>query len=156
MTLRQAEPKEAEILWNVRNQAIRFGCQSSYDADVIARWTPERMPEHYRHMVVANPFYVVEDDNGEIVATGYLDLETQSVEAIFTLPSASGKGLATQIIHALISEARTRGMTRINLSSTPNAHTFYQKHGFVTLRENRHLSRMAGAELRCFDMVLDL
>lgn len=156
MTLRQAEPKEAEILWNVRNQAIRFGCQSSYDADVIARWTPEGMPEHYRHMVVANPFYVVENDNGEIVATGYLDLETQSVEAIFTLPSASGKGLATQIINALISEARTRGMTRIHLSSTPNAHTFYQKHGFVTLRENRHLSRMAGAELRCFDMVLDL
>ncbi|HDR2751848.1 TPA: GNAT family N-acetyltransferase [Enterobacter asburiae] len=156
MTLRQAEPKEAEILWNVRNQAIRFGCKSSYDADVIARWTPELMPEHYRQMVEINPFYVVEDDTGEIVATGYLDLETQSVEAIFTLPGASGKGLATQIINALISEARTRGIVRINLSSTPNAHTFYQKHGFVTLRESRHLSRMAGAELRCFEMVLDL
>jgi ABC-type polysaccharide/polyol phosphate export permease len=59
---------------------------------VIARWTPEVMPEQYRHMVVANPFYVVEDDNGHIVATGYLDLETQSVEAIFTLPAASEKG----------------------------------------------------------------
>lgn len=156
MTLRQAEPKEAEILWNVRNQAIRFGCKSSYEADVIARWTPELMPEHYRHMVVVNPFYVVEDDNGEIVATGYLDLETHCIEAIFTLPSASGKGLATQILNALISEARTRGIARINLSATPNAHTFYQKHGFVTLRESHHLSRMAGAELRCFDMVMDL
>jgi hypothetical protein len=49
MTLRQAEPKEAEILWNIRNQAIRFGCKSSYDADVIARWTPDLMPEQYRH-----------------------------------------------------------------------------------------------------------
>ncbi|QYD29198.1 hypothetical protein KZX48_11915 [Enterobacter asburiae] len=35
MTLRKAKPQEAEILWNIRNQAIRHGCKTSYDADVI-------------------------------------------------------------------------------------------------------------------------
>lgn len=156
MTLRQAKPQEAEILWDVRNQAIRSGCKTSYDADVIARWTPASMPEAYRQMVKENPFYVVEDEKGDIAATGYLDLNTHSLEAIFTVPAASGKGLAKQIINALKAEAKVRGITRITLSSTPNAHTFYQKQGFVTIGENVHFSRMAGAELRCFDMYLDL
>ncbi len=40
MALRRANPQEAEILWNIRNQAIRHGCKTSYGADVIARWTP--------------------------------------------------------------------------------------------------------------------
>lgn len=147
MTLRTAHPQEAEILWNIRNQAIRHGCKTSYDADVIARWTPDLMPEHYRQMVIDYPFYVVEDEKGVIAATGYLDLDTHCLEAIFTLPSATGKGMATRIIEALTHEARSRGITRLRLDATPNAHSFYQKLGFVTLRENYHHSRMAGAEI---------
>lgn len=62
MTLRKAKPQEAEILWDIRNQAIRHGCKTSYDADVIARWTPDLMPEHYRKMVIDYPFFVVENE----------------------------------------------------------------------------------------------
>ena len=79
MTLRKAKPQEAEILWDIRNQAIRHGCKTSYDADVIAHWTPDLMPEHYRKMVIDYPFFVVEDEKGDIAATGYLDLDTHSL-----------------------------------------------------------------------------
>lgn len=61
MALRRANPQEAETLWNIRNQAIRHGCKTSYDAEVIARWTQDLMPERYRQMVIEYPFYVVED-----------------------------------------------------------------------------------------------
>ncbi|MEP9014436.1 GNAT family N-acetyltransferase [Enterobacter roggenkampii] len=152
MTLRKATPQEAETLWNIRNQAIRHGCKTSYDAEVIARW----MPERYRQMVIEYPFYVVEDEKGDVAATGYLDLDTHCLEAIFTLPAASGKGMATRIIEALKHEARSRGITRLTLDATPNAQSFYQKLGFVTLRENYHHSRMAGADLRCFEMAITL
>ncbi|WP_375753335.1 GNAT family N-acetyltransferase [Enterobacter roggenkampii] len=156
MTLRKATPQEAETLWNIRNQAIRHGCTTSYDAEVIARWTPDLMPERYRQMVIEYPFYVVEDEKGDVAATGYLDLDTHCLEAIFTLPAASGKGMATQIIEALKHEARSQGITRLTLDATPNAQSFYQKLGFVTLRENYHHSRMAGADLRCFEMAITL
>ena len=109
MTLRKATPQEAETLWNIRNQAIRHGCKTSYDAEVIARWTPDLMPERYRQMVIEYPFYVVEDEKGDVAATGYLDLDTHCLEAIFTLPAASGKGMATRIIEALKQEAHSRG-----------------------------------------------
>lgn len=156
MTLRKATPQEAETLWNIRNQAIRHGCTTSYDADVIARWTPNLMPERFRQMVIEYPFYVVEDEKGDAAATGYLDLDTHCLEAIFTLPAASGKGMATRIIEALKQEARSRGITRLTLDATPNAQAFYQKLGFVTLSESYHHSRMAGADLRCFEMAIDL
>ena len=156
MTLRKATPQEAETLWNIRNQAIRHGCTTSYDAEVIARWTPDLMPERYRQMVIEYPFYVVEDEKGDVAATGYLDLDTHCLEAIFTLPAASGKGMATRIIEALKHEARSRGITRLTLDATPNAQSFYQKLGFVTLRENYHHSRMAWADLRCFEMAITL
>lgn len=156
MTLRKATPQEAETLWNIRNQAIRHGCTTSYDAEVIARWTPDLMPERYRQMVIEYPFYVVEDEKGDVAASGYLDLDTHCLEAIFTLPAASGKGMATRIIEVLKHEARSRGITRLTLDATPNAQSFYQKLGFVTLRENYHHSRMAGADLRCFEMAITL
>ncbi|SFH78380.1 GNAT family N-acetyltransferase [Enterobacter sp. NFIX59] len=156
MTLRKARPQEAETLWNIRNQAIRHGCKTSYDAEVIARWTPVLMPERFRKMIIEYPFYVVEDEKGDVAATGYLDLDTHCLEAIFTLPAASGKGMATRIIEALKQEARSRGITRLTLDATPNAQSFYQKQGFVTLSESYHHSRMAGVDLRCFEMAINL
>ncbi|BFT81544.1 MULTISPECIES: GNAT family N-acetyltransferase [Enterobacter] len=156
MTLRKARPQEAETLWNIRNQAIRHGCKTSYDAEVIARWTPDLMPERFRKMIIEYPFYVVEDEKGDVAATGYLDLDTHCLEAIFTLPAASGKGMATRIIEALKQEARSRGITRLTLDATPNAQSFYQKQGFVTLSESYHHSRMAGVDLRCFEMAINL
>lgn len=156
MTLRKARPQEAETLWNIRNQAIRHGCKTSYDAEVIARWTPDLMPERFRKMIIEYPFYVVEDEKGDVAATGYLDLDAHCLEAIFTLPAASGTGMATRIIEALKQEARSRGITRLTLDATPNAQSFYQKQGFVTLSESYHHSRMAGVDLRCFEMAINL
>lgn len=93
MRVRRAVPDEAPALWNIRNQAIRHGCRQSYGAEVIHAWTPEQMPEGYRHAVADNPFYIVENRLGQPVATGYLDIESLSVEAIFTLPEWGRAGM---------------------------------------------------------------
>lgn len=124
MKIRLAVPVEAEECWNIRNQAIRYGCKSSYDDAVIAARTPEKMPESYRNAIVVNPFFVVAAPDGRLLATGYLDLSTGSIEAVFTLPQYTGKGLGSQIIEAIKSEARGRGFEQLTLSSTPNAQTF--------------------------------
>lgn len=156
MTIRLALPDEAEALWNIRNQAIRFGCRESYDASTIEAWTPDNMPASYRHVISANPFYVIDGPEGKPVATGFLDLSAGSVEAIFTLPAFTGRGLAGLIIDAIKDEARKRGFTRITLASTPNAAAFYQKQGFTFVRESVYPSGLARANLRCIDMVFEL
>lgn len=155
MQLRKAQAHEAEALWNLRNLAIRHGCVSSCSPEIIRNWTPEAMPEHYRKMIIDNPFYVI-DAQGVLVASGYLDLNAASVEAIFTLPGYTGKGLASQIIAAIKDEAAARGIARLTLEATPNAADFYLRHGFEWLGESMHPSAMARAELRCVNMAITL
>lgn len=114
------------------------------------------MPESYRNVIVANPFFVVAAPDGRLVATGFLDLSSGSVEAVFTLPQYTSKGLGSQIIEAIKSEARERGFEQLTLSSTPNAQPFYEKHGFKLLRESMYPSALAQAKLRCMEMSINL
>ncbi|HAT1694144.1 TPA: GNAT family N-acetyltransferase, partial [Raoultella planticola] len=122
----------------------------------LEAWTPDTMPEGYRHAVRDNPFFVVEEESGRPVATGYLDLRAASVEAIFTLPAWGGKGCAGMILTTIIAEARRRNLQRLTLEATPNAAGFYLRHGFVAVREKLLPSKLAKADLRCVEMVLRL
>jgi GNAT superfamily N-acetyltransferase len=153
MPVRLASPDEAEILWEIRNQAIRHGCKNTYGADIVMAWTPDQMPPGYRKAITENPFFVAEAHGlGTPAATGYLDLKNGSLEAIFTLPEFEGKGLATQILNTLKAEAKSRGFKEIILSSTPNAFEFYKRNGFSLVKEGLYRSEMANADLRCMDM----
>ena len=156
MKIRLAVPEEAEECWNIRNLSIREGCKPSYSAKVLEAWTPEAMPEHYREVITENPFFVVELPDTGLVATGYLDLTEGSVEAIFTLPDFFGKGFASLIIETIKEEAMTRGLKQLTLTSTPNAQTFYEKHGFMFIKETTSPSRLAQTDLRCMDMSIAL
>jgi len=152
MKVRLATSAEAEECWNIRNQAIRHGCKSSYDAAIIEAWTPAAMPEGYRRVIAENPFFVVDGPGNKPVATGFLDLSAGSVEAVFTLPEHLGKGFGSLIIDAIKDEARRQGFEELILSSTPNAQSFYEKHGFTLVRESLYPSGLTQTDLRCMDM----
>lgn len=107
-------------------------------------------------MIIANPFFVAVDPDNRPVATGFLDLASGSVEAVFTLPDFTGRGLGGLIMDAIKREARERGFEQLTLSSTPNAQTFYAQQGFVPVRESVYPSALAQAELRCTDMMIKL
>ncbi|MBW5815587.1 GNAT family N-acetyltransferase [Yersinia kristensenii] len=153
MEVRLASPSEAEQLWWVRNQAIRHGCRNVYDERTLTAWTPDQMPEGYPKAVASNPFFVINDKISQlVVSTGFLDLSSGSVEAIFTLPKFEGRGMASRILQAIKQEARGRGFTKLTLASTPNASAFYEKNGFTLLGESFYPSRLAQTNLRCMDM----
>ncbi|TKI04931.1 GNAT family N-acetyltransferase [Martelella alba] len=154
--IRLASPDEANELWNIRNQAIRHGCASSYAASVILAWTPDDMPDSFRQLIDENTFFVAENSKGKPLATGFLDLSRHSVEAICTLPAYMGKGLARAIINAIKKEAGNRGFTYLTLSSTPNAVSFYLKQGFVIVSKSLYPSKLAGTHLACFNMKINL
>ncbi|ACX87904.1 GNAT family N-acetyltransferase [Pectobacterium parmentieri] len=157
MSVRYAMADEAERLWLIRNEAIRSGCQAVYDNETIMAFTPDTMPEGYRHAIINNPFFVIDDTILSLpVATGFLDITNNSVEAIFTLPNYQNKGLATKILDAIKNEAKTRGITVLTLSSTPNAVAFYQANGFSIDKQGEYYSGSAKRSLPCVDMSLDM
>ncbi|WP_435953695.1 GNAT family N-acetyltransferase [Dryocola sp. BD626] len=157
MQTRLALPTEAQALWKIRNLAIRHGCRESYDARVIAAWTPDEMPIKFPQVLVANPFFVVDDPaSGTPASTGFLDLTSGSVETVFTLPEFLGRGMASAILASIKEEAKKRGFTQLTLSSTPNACAFYERNGFRVIAEAMYPSSLAGTSLRCMEMVCEL
>jgi len=156
MSVRRASVHEAEKLWEIRNLAIRHGCKNTYAQTILAAWTPDQMPAGFPDAITHNPFFVADAHDGFPVATGFLDVENGSVEAIFTRPGFEGKGLATQILNAIKAEAKTLGFSALTLSSTPNAFEFYKRNGFSLVKESIYRSEMANASLRCMDMRCEL
>ncbi len=152
MYIRLAKSKEAERLWFIRNQAIRTGCLQSYPSEIIEAWTPLKMPESYRTMVENNPFFVIDNEDGNAISTGFLNLAQNSVDAIFTLPEYVGKSAAGLIIDAIKAEAKKRGIKQLTLDSTPNAEIFYLRHGFTPVRHGNYYSALAKAHLPCIHM----
>ncbi|EJL92428.1 GCN5 family acetyltransferase [Pantoea sp. RIT-PI-b] len=156
MKPRLARCDETAALWRIRNLAIRHGCQGVYPAEVISAWTPDALPAGYFAAVKRNPFFVIDDPEHGVAATGFLDLHNGSVEAIFTLPACNGKGYASAIMQAIIDEARQRGFKQLTLAATPNASSFYQRHGFHVVRDALYPSALAQADLACVEMVREL
>ncbi|MBZ3680715.1 GNAT family N-acetyltransferase [Providencia huaxiensis] len=156
MKIRLATADEAEHLWSIRNQAIRHGCTTSFDAKTISAWTPDEMPVSYICIVKNNPFFVAVNKNDDPIATGYLNLEADSVEAIFTLPQYTGCGAAGLILDAIKAEAKKRNIKKLVLDSSPNAERFYQKHGFISIKNGSYYSSLAQAELNCVRMEIEL
>ncbi|WP_353241505.1 GNAT family N-acetyltransferase [Providencia sp.] len=156
MKVRLASPKEAKRLWFIRNQAIRHGCKNSYDPQTICNWTPDEMPPSYIKMVENNPFFVAVNERDEAVSTGFLNLESNSIDAIFTLPEYMGHGAAGLILDAIKAEAKKRKISTLTLDSSPNAERFYQKHGFTPIRHDNYYSALAQANLACIHMKIAL
>ncbi|MGG4608729.1 GNAT family N-acetyltransferase [Providencia sp. Me31A] len=156
MKLRLATPAESERLWFIRNQAIRHGCQTSFSQPIITAWTPDEMPPSYTREVEKNPFFVVVNNENEAISTGFLNLEANSVDAIFTLPEYTGCGAAGLILDAIKAEAKKRNIKKLTLDSSPNAERFYQKHGFISIKHDSYYSSLAKAYLPCIRMEFTL
>lgn len=115
MEVRLASPDEAGQLWLVRNKAIRHGCRNVYDEKILIAWTPDQMPEGYPKAVARNPFFVIDDPVSQLaVATGFLDLSSGSVEAIFTLPEFEGRGMGVFDSDCHQTRSKTAGFCKVN------------------------------------------
>ncbi len=156
MSVRRASVHEAEQLWEIRNLAIRHGCKNTYAESILTAWTPDLMPAGFPNAITRNPFFVADSPEGFPAATGFLDVENASVEAIFTRPGFEGKGLATKILNAIKAEAKSLGFSELTLSSTPNAFEFYKRNGFCLVKESVYRSELANASLLCMDMRCEL
>ncbi len=137
--LRQASPKDAPGIWNVRVSAIRAINEPRYPQEDLIKWAPKDMPEGFIKAVENNEWYVV-TDNDLIIATGYVDIDKKRLEALFVLPQYQGQGVGKLMIRHLHAIAQTHGLSELYLDATLNAEGFYSKHGYVKIKDSVHIS----------------
>lgn len=126
--LRKAKLQDAPALWALRSQAIQHQCAAFYAPDLIQTWT-EGSPTSGFNAVVEAHFHLIEMD-GEIVASGMVNLEDGQIDAIFVAPGHFRQGYGAQMMDFLESLAKAANLQELHLNATLNAAPFYRSRGF--------------------------
>lgn len=90
-------------------------------------------------------------DKVQPVATGFIDLQSGELGALFVLPAYIGQGIGRSMLLHLERLALEAGISDIHLDATPNAAPFYRCCGYLGTSQAIYLSP-TGLELPCVPM----
>lgn len=96
-------------------------------------------------------FLVVEDQAGRVkacIALDFPDATTAELHRLYVRPDARGRGLASHLVGIVEAHARARGADRVTLWSDTrflNAHSLYEKRGYVRAPGTRDLGDVSGS-----------
>ena len=144
LSYQRATPADLELLTNLRLTVLRAANQLEESADLTqvranTRTYYETALQNTQHIA-----YLVYDGTTLIGAGGvsfYQILPTYHnptgenayIMNMYTEPAYRNHGIATHLLHLLVSEANRRGVTRITLDSTPMGRPLYEHFGFVPM-----------------------
>lgn len=127
-TIKKATSTDAQAIVDVRQTAILQGCANHYDNTTLNRWAKVEPSEAFCRDV-ERIFYLIEVQ-GKPIATGAVDTQRGTLDAIFVHPEYWGEGHAKRMLNHLESIALQQGCQTLSLDSTLNAAGFYRAHGF--------------------------
>jgi GNAT superfamily N-acetyltransferase len=127
-TLRRFEPTDAPACREIINAAIGMmdGLNAAARTLVIANNGVEAVSAD-----LARCFTLVAVDGDAIVALAALD--ASEVRRVYVRPEHQRRGLGRLLVRALEAEARTRGLTGLELQASPSSVAFYQSLGYREL-----------------------
>lgn len=137
---RLATQADLPTLWELRTRAVRHGCAAHYPAAVVDAWCAVPAPASLPILVQAGGAVVAEEE-GRIVGYAVLNLDSGEINAAFVEPGHQRRGIALQLLQQLESMAQARGLPRLFLSASLNAVPFYERAGFLALREELYPHR---------------
>ena len=141
---------DADRVWMVRSAAIENISQSFYSEDEINTWLFAEKPNEFEKVITSLEWYVAEIDS-VIVGTGFVDIDTKEVGAIFVHPDYQRKGIGLAILKKLEEVARSNSLDELHIESTLNAEQFYRTVGFESEGRQQY-NHVSGLKLACIKM----
>jgi putative acetyltransferase len=135
-------PDDAPVTQFVMTEAIRVTGSNAYSAEEVEIWlSRQSSPQSWRETMNAAPIsYVAEDADG-VFAFG-----TLYILYLMCHPRRARQGAATDILRALESDARKRGLDRLSTRAILLARPVFERCGFSVDAEDEH------DWLACFEM----
>ena len=149
LEIKRATPKDAQVAFDIRLQAIRSQCIGAYTREQMLLWTRGKAEDGYSALM-DKPFYLGWL-NGKAVVTGMLDPDNHEVGALFVLPECSGRGYGKAMLDHLETVAREMAIETVVLDATLNAASFYRACGYVGDEQAVYHSP-SGLALACIPM----
>ena len=137
---RAATAADLAALWPLRTRAVRASCAAHYPATVIEIWSASAPPASLAGLVNLGTALVAEED-GALAGFAVLDLASGEVDAVFVEPAYQGRGIARDLLRWLEVLAQGRGVQRLFLSASLNAVAFYERAGFMRVRDEVYAHR---------------
>jgi putative acetyltransferase len=138
--LRPANCKDLMLLWALRTRAVAHACAPHYSAAVLTAWLAAPAPDSLRQHVADGGGRVAFED-GRLLGYAVLDAASGEVDAVFVEPAQQGRGVGAMLMRTLEAAALAAGHKRLFLSASLNAVPFYERAGFVAVREELYPHR---------------
>jgi GNAT superfamily N-acetyltransferase len=151
LSFRAAHREDAETVFNITRASIGGLAGASYSRKQIENWMGERTPAFYEELIARGGMTVCVRE-GTVV--GFVDAEPGEVTRLFILPEVAGTGLGRRLLDIGVARAKLGHSGPIRLEATINAESFYQKHGFRSIRRGYFSHGLGGAPIEIVHMEL--
>jgi putative acetyltransferase len=132
MAIRLYRPEDAPALAQLFYDSVRVLGPRRYSPEQVEAWAPAAPePARVHSRCSDGRTVLVDEDRGGRIA-GYADLEPDGhIDQFYLRPDFAGTGRAAGLLEALLTEARTRGMTELRVEASEVARGLFERHGFV-------------------------
>ena len=158
--LRKARVEDARAIHEAHMRSIRELCAKDYTPAQIAAWGGRAYNEALRLRSIREHVLWVVESEGEVRGLGELVRRKEApgvgeILCFYFCPEVTGKGLGKALLARLIEDARSLGLSRVELGSTRTALGFYLSQGFSPTGPESTL-KVNGEDIPYVPMAIDL
>lgn len=151
MIIRKAKATDLESIWAVRTTAIKSISEKYYTRKEIEIWASTPPPDNFKEIIIKSNWHVAED-HGQIIGTGFIDVENTEIGGVFVDPNFQRKGIGLKLMSLLEQLAINNNINLLHLDATINAEQFYKAAGFSTMKSSKY-QHVSGLNFNCIRMI---
>jgi ribosomal protein S18 acetylase RimI-like enzyme len=141
--IQSAGPETAGTIARIHHDAVDRGeARKFYNQEVLDDWSPpvtkQRIDDLKKKMTASHATWLIGTLESEPVGYGVLDLNNERIGAIYVKAAFAGLHVGARLLRKLEKIALQKGHAQLQLDSSLNAKSFYQKHGYTQIAEDAH------------------
>jgi GNAT superfamily N-acetyltransferase len=132
VSVRPAEPQDAEVAIEVVRDSITRLCVADHESDpvTLASWLRNKTVETFVRWIASADNHIVVAELDSVIG-GVASLHASGeIQLCYVAPSRQRVGVGTALLGALEAVARARGLHQVVLKSTVGARSFYEHSGY--------------------------
>ena len=128
--LRPFDAADAAATWEVFHAAVRRTALAHYSSEQVAAWAPNEVDADRWARRRAAAWTRVAVKGAQVA--GFADLtDAGELDMLFVHPDCAREGVATRLVVAVVTEARQRGLSRVEVRASRVLQPLLERLGFV-------------------------
>ena len=129
--IRSATINDIDAIHALVSESIYELCKDFYTKEELDAYLSSFPKIAHYNELLSDRIIIVACDNETIVGYTQYDPSDSTVDAIYVLPSYTGKGAGSHLLRYIEDVARSLKKSEIKISSSVNAVSFYEKENYI-------------------------